>query len=79
MGERIFQIVDFFLERPPLTGVLVAGALYLIKRSRKGQMTAEERQHALDLYASQRTYAETMYDPPTEEEDFAKHSSVRNR
>jgi hypothetical protein len=71
MGKRLFQILDFFMERPPLTGVLVAGALYLIKKTRKAHLTAEERQHALDLYASQRTYAETMYDPPTEDEDSA--------
>jgi len=72
MGDRLLQILDFFIERPPLTGALVWGALYLIKRTRKSQMTTEERQHALDLYESQRTYAETMYDPPTEEEDIAK-------
>jgi hypothetical protein len=47
---------------------LVWGALYLIKKTRKTHLTDEERQHALDLHASQRTYAETMYDPPTEEE-----------
>jgi hypothetical protein len=68
MGDRLLQILDFFIERPPLTGVLVCGALYLIKKTRKTPMTAEERQHAIDLHASQRTYAETMYDPPTEEE-----------
>ncbi len=73
MGDRLLQILDFFIERPPLTGALVWGALYLIKRTRKGQMTVEERQHALDLYESQRTYAERMYDPPTEEEDIARH------
>jgi hypothetical protein len=73
MGDRLLQILDFFIERPPLTGALVWGALYLIKRTRKGQMTAEERQHALDLYESQRTYAERMYDPPTAEEDIARH------
>jgi hypothetical protein len=73
MGDRLLQILDFFIERPPLTGALVWGALYLIKKTRKTQLTAEERQHALDLHASQRTYAETMYDPPTEEEVSAKH------
>lgn len=72
MGDRILQLLDFFLERPPLTGALVCGALYLLKRSRKPQLTAAERQHALDLSASQRTYAEKMYDPPTEEEQGAK-------
>jgi len=72
MGERLLQILDFFIERPPLTGALVWGALYLIKKTRKTHLTDEERQHALDLHASQRTYAETMYDPPTEEEDSAK-------
>jgi len=73
MGDRLLQILDFFIERPPLTGALVWGALYLIKKTRKTQLTAEERQHALDLHASQRTYAETMYDPPTEEEVSTKH------
>ncbi len=72
MGDRLLQILDFFIERPPLTGALVWGALYLIKKTRKTNLTDEERQHALDLHASQRTYAETMYDPPTEEEDSAK-------
>lgn len=72
MGDRLLQIFDFFIERPPLTGALVWGALYLLKRTRKTHLTAEERQHALDLHASQRTYAETMYDPPVEEEDSAK-------
>jgi hypothetical protein len=72
VGDRILQLLDFFLERPPLTGALVCGALYLLKRSRKPQLTAAERQHALDLSASQRTYAEKMYDPPTEEEQGAK-------
>jgi hypothetical protein len=71
MGDRILQLVDFFLERPPLTGALVCGALYLLKRSRKPHLTAAERQHALDLSAEQRTYAEKMYDPPTDEEESA--------
>jgi hypothetical protein len=75
MGDRFLQILDFFIERPPLTGALVCGALFLIKRTRKAPLTTEERQHALDLYASQRTYAETMYDPPTEEEDSAKQKA----
>ncbi len=69
MGDRLFQLLDFFLERPPLTGALVCGALYLLKRSRKPQLTADERQHAVELSAEQRTYAEKMYDPPTEGED----------
>jgi hypothetical protein len=77
MGDRLLQIFDFFIERPPLTGALVWGALYLIKKTRKSHLTTEERQHALDLYASQRTYAETMYDPPTGEEDSAKHEPRR--
>jgi hypothetical protein len=74
MGERLLQILDFFIERPPLTGALVWGALYLIKKTRKTNLTDEERQHALDLHASQRTYAETMYDPPTYEEDSTKQN-----
>ena len=69
---RLFDIVDFFVERPPLTGALVAGALYLLRKSRRSHLTAEERQHALDLYRSQRTYAERMYDPPTEDEQSAR-------
>ena len=73
MGEKFLQILDFFIERPPLTGALVWGALYLIKKTRTSHLTSEERQHALDLYASQRPYAETMYDPPTGEEDSANH------
>jgi hypothetical protein len=72
MGDRLFQLLDFFLERPPLTGALVCGALYLLKRSRKPHLTAAERQHAVDLSDEQRTYAEKMYDPPTEEEQAAK-------
>ena len=65
-------MLDFFLERPPLTGALVCGALYLLKRKRKTQLSAAERQHAMELYESQRTYAEKMYDPPTEEEQGAR-------
>jgi hypothetical protein len=72
MGDRLFQLLDFFLERPPLTGALVCGALYLLKRSRKPHLTAAERQHAVDLSDEQRTYAEKMYDPPTEEEQAAR-------
>jgi len=68
MGDRLLQLLDFFLERPPLTGALVCGALYLLKRSRKPQLTAAERRHAVDLSASQRTYAEKMYDPPSDED-----------
>ena len=45
MGDRLLQLLDFFLERPPLTGALVCGALYLLKRSRKPQLTAAERRH----------------------------------
>jgi hypothetical protein len=66
--------VDFFLERPPLTGALVCGALYLLKRSRKTHLTVAERQHALEVSKSQRTYAEKMYDPLTEEEEEARAS-----
>jgi hypothetical protein len=69
---RLYDIVDFFMERPPLTGALVAGALYLLRKTRRSHMTAEERQHALDLYKSQRTYAERMYDPPSEDEESAR-------
>jgi hypothetical protein len=68
---RLFDIVDFFIERPPLTGALVAGALYLLRKTRRTHLTVEERQHALDLYNSQRTYAERMYDPPNEDEESA--------
>ncbi|MGO4881037.1 MAG: hypothetical protein ACLP59_09475 [Bryobacteraceae bacterium] len=71
MGDRLFQLIDFFLERPPLTGALVCGALYLLKRSRKPHLTDDERQHALDLSNEQRTYAEKMYDPLSEEEQAA--------
>ena len=60
--------MDFFIERPPLTGVLVAGALYLLKRSRKANLSVSERQHAVELSESQRTYAEKMYDPLTDDE-----------
>jgi hypothetical protein len=72
MGDRLLQLFDFLIERPPLTGALVWGALYLIKRSRKTHLTAEERQHALDLYESQRTYAEKMYDPIRDDEQSAR-------
>ena len=72
MGDRLLQLLDFFLERPPLTGAIVAGALYLLKKSRKTHMTEEERRHALDVYERQRTYAERMYDPLTDEEESAK-------
>lgn len=71
MGDRLLQLLDFFVERPPLTGVLVCGALYLLKRSRKPHLSAGERQHAIDLSEAQRTYAEKMYDPPTEDEPAA--------
>lgn len=74
MGDRLLQLVDFFLERPPLTGVLVCGALYLLKRSRKPHLSAAERRHAVDLSDAQRTYAEKMYDPLTEEESAAPRS-----
>ena len=68
MGDRLLQLLDFFIERPPLTGALVAGALYLLKRTRKPHLTVSERQHAVDLSDEQRTYADKMYDPPTDEE-----------
>lgn len=71
MGDRLLQLFDFFLERPPLTGALVCGALYLLKRSRQPRLTSAERQHALDLSEAQRTYAEKMYDPITDEEQAA--------
>jgi hypothetical protein len=71
MGDRLLQLLDFFLERPPLTGALVCGALYMLKRSRKPHLSATERRHAVDLSEAQRTYAEKMYDPPTEEEQSA--------
>lgn len=71
MGGRLLQWIDFFIERPPLTGALVCGALYLLKRSRKPHLSDEERQHALDLSAQQRTYAEKMYDPPRDDEQSA--------
>ncbi len=71
MGDRLLQLIDFFMERPPLTGALVCGALYLLKKSRKPHLSNEERQHALDLSAEQRTYAEKMYDPPAEDEEHA--------
>ncbi|MGA2131062.1 MAG: hypothetical protein ABSH50_01995 [Bryobacteraceae bacterium] len=72
MGDKILQLVDFFLERPPLTGALVCGALYLLKRSRKTPLNDSERQHALEVSESQRTYAEKMYDPPAEDEEPAR-------
>ena len=72
MGDKLLQLVDFFLERPPLTGALVCGALYLLKRSRKARFTEAERQHALELSKSQRTYAEKMYDPLTADEEEAR-------
>jgi len=74
MGDKLFQLVDFFLERPPLTGALVCGALYLLKRSRKTHLTDAERQHALEVFESQRTYAEKMYDPLAEDEEAARLS-----
>ncbi len=72
MGDKLLQLVDFLLERPPLTGALVCGALYLLKRTRKAHLTADERQHALDVSQAQRTYAEKMYDPVTEDEAAAR-------
>jgi hypothetical protein len=74
MGDKLVQLLDFFLERPPLTGALVCGALYLLKRSRKIHLTDAERQHALQVSESQRTYAEKMYDPPTEDEEATRLS-----
>jgi len=78
MGDRLLQLLDFFLERPPLTGALVCGGLYLLKRSRRTRLNAAERQHAIDLSAAQRTYAEKMYDPPTDEEQAARPPRARN-
>jgi len=77
MGDRILQLLDFLIERPPLTGALVAGALYLLKRRRKAHFTDDERYHALDLAEQQRTYADKMYDPPTAEEEAAKEARVK--
>jgi hypothetical protein len=77
MGDRLLQLLDFFLERPPLTGAIVAGALYMLKKTRKSHMTEEERRHALDVYEKQRTYAERMYDPLSDEEESAKLKSYR--
>jgi len=71
MGDRLFQLLDFFIERPPLTGALVCGALYLLKRTRKPHLSVAERQHALDLSKEQRTYAEKMYDPLGSDEEAA--------
>jgi len=71
VGDRLLQLLDFFIERPPLTGALVCGALYLLKRKRTTQLNETERRHAVELSESQRTYAEKMYDPPTEEEQNA--------
>jgi len=68
MGDRLLQLLDFFLERPPLTGALVCSALYLLKRQRKTRLSAAERQHAIDLSEAQRTYAEKMYDSPADDE-----------
>lgn len=75
MGDRLLQLIDFFVERPPLTGALVCGALYLLKRSRKPHLSDDERQHAVDLSQEQRTYAEKMYDPPSEEEEAVMRRS----
>lgn len=75
MGDRLLQLLDFFLERPPLTGALVCGALYLLKRSRKPHLSDDERRHAVDLSQEQRTYAEKMYDPPTDEEEAVMRRS----
>jgi len=72
MGARLLELLDFFLERPPLTGAVVCAGLYLLKRSRKAHLTASERQHAVELSEQQRTYAEKMYDPLTNEEESAK-------
>jgi hypothetical protein len=72
MGDKLLQLVEFFLERPPLTGALVAGGLYLLKRSRKVHLTTSERDHALEVSESQRPYAERMYDPPTEDEETSR-------
>ena len=71
MGDRLVQLLDFFLERPPLTGALVCGALYLLKRSRKPRLTAAEKQHAVDVSYAQRTYAEKMYDAVSDAEQAA--------
>lgn len=79
MGDRLFQVIDFFIERPPLTGALVCGALYLLKRSRKPHLSESERQHAIDLYETQRTYAEKMYDPLREEEESGAAAKPRAR
>jgi hypothetical protein len=72
MGDKLLQLVEFFLERPPLTGALVAGGLYLLKRSRKVHLTTTERDHALEVSQSQRPYSDRMYDPPTEDEETSR-------
>jgi tryptophanyl-tRNA synthetase len=51
------------------------GALYLLKRTRKPHMSSSERQHAMEISDAQRTYAEKMYDPPTDEEQAVTRRS----
>lgn len=65
---KLLDFVGFFLERPTLTGAMVWGTLYVLKRRRKRTLSETEKEHALALYESQRIYADKMYDPPTEEE-----------
>jgi tryptophanyl-tRNA synthetase len=75
MGDRLLQVFEFFIERPPLSGALLCGALYLLKRTRKPHMSSSERQHAMEISDAQRTYAEKMYDPPTDEEQAVTRRS----
>lgn len=65
---KLLDFVGFFLERPTLTGAMVWGTLYVLKRRRRKTLSESEKEHALALYESQRIYADKMYDPPTEEE-----------
>lgn len=68
MVKKILELAEFFIERPAVTGAMVWGALYLMKRTKgpRKPLSSTEKAHALELYQKQRTYADTMYDPPDE-------------
>ncbi len=74
MGTLV-GVIDFIVERPALAGMVVYGTLYLLRsRRRRSTLSRAETEHALQLYESERKYADTMYDPLKPEEEAAtKH------
>ncbi|MCL4850499.1 MAG: hypothetical protein KJZ78_03850 [Bryobacteraceae bacterium] len=70
--RNFFEIANFLIERPALTGAVVWGVLYAVRRSKRHKLSEKEREHALQVHSEQRSYAEKMYDPLQETETGAK-------